>query len=66
MGNLSAELLDATLESIRPMPKAPPRKTSNRGRKERECEVLTSSPIMAQLREEQETSAQKKKAKEAK
>lgn len=59
--NLSAEFLDTTLEDLRPFAKAPPRKQSNRGRKKRRSEILTSSPVMAQLREEQAASEKKGK-----
>lgn len=65
MANLSTEVVDATLESIRPFPKAPPRKATNRGRKKRHTEILTSSPVMQQLRQEQESKAKKKVSKEA-
>lgn len=39
------DILNATLESIRPLPKAQPRKKSTRGRKKRRSEILTSSPV---------------------
>lgn len=64
--NLSAEQLNATLESIRPFPQAAERKKSNRGRKKRHSEILTSSPVLAELRKEQEAKESRKAAVEAK
>lgn len=66
VSNMSTEELNASLESVRPLPTAPERKTSNRGRKKRRSEVLTSSPVLAELCEEQDTRANRKAAVEAK
>lgn len=64
--DMSVEVLNATIENIRPYPKAAARKRSNRRRKTRKSEILTSSPVMKQLREEQEKSSKKKADAEAK
>lgn len=64
--DLSNSILNSTLEFIRPLPKTAQRKPSNRGRKKRHTEILTTSPVMKRLREEQEASAKKKTAQAAK
>lgn len=65
--DVSEDVLNATLENIRPYPKAAPRKsTPRRGRKTRRSEILTSSPVLNELRKEQEATAKKKAEKEAK
>lgn len=55
--DISAE---AVLEHLRPFPKAPPRKFTNRGRKRRATAVLTDEEELKALRTEQEANAAKK------
>lgn len=55
------EVLNSTLESIRPLPKAGPRKQTRRGRKRRKTAIVTDSPEMKQLATEQAASKHKKK-----
>lgn len=49
-----------TLKQIAPFPKAKPRIQSNRGRKTRKTAILTDAAVMAELRSEQDASANKK------
>lgn len=52
-------------EAIRPLPKAPPRK-SNRGRKTRKSTIYTDTPEKEEIREEYEAKLRKNKAKQVK
>lgn len=54
------------IEDIRPFPKAPLRKPSNRGRKRRKAALLTDAVMLESLRAEQAAAAQKKSDTEAK
>lgn len=51
-------------EQVRPLPKAPPRKTSNRGRKTRQSTVYTDTPEKAVIEEEAKERERKKRAKD--
>ena len=54
------EVLNSTLESVRPLPKAGPRKQTRRGRKHRKTAIVADSPEMKQSATEQAASKQKK------
>lgn len=56
----SLENLNATLETIRPFPKAGARKQNRRGRKRRRSAILTSKDMMNELAAEQAKSKQKR------
>ncbi|KAJ8737171.1 hypothetical protein PYW07_000442 [Mythimna separata] len=53
-------------ESVRPYPKAPPRLTTNKGRKKRKSTIYTDTPEKETIRKETEEKERKKKAKGAK
>lgn len=58
--NLMDEELRRSLEELQPLPKAGPRKRSNRGRKTRKTAIATDEVVMESLRVEQQASADKK------
>lgn len=51
-------------EEVRPFPKAPPRKTSNRGRKTRKSAIYTDTPEKEAIRNEYEEKERRMKAKQ--
>ncbi|XP_022834565.1 uncharacterized protein LOC111362221 [Spodoptera litura] len=51
-------------ESDRPLPKAPPRKTTNRGRKKRQTAIYTDTPEKDAIQKEAEEAEKRKKAKQ--
>lgn len=53
-------------EAVRPLPKAPPRKLTNRGRKTRKSTIYTDTPEKEKIREEHENKLKRTKAKQVK
>ncbi|KAL0858974.1 hypothetical protein ABMA27_010833 [Loxostege sticticalis] len=53
-------------EGIRPLPKAPPRKSTTKGRKKRKSAIWTDTPEKESIRKEHEEIERKKKAKQVK
>lgn len=53
-------------DAIRPLPKAPPRKLTNRGRKTRKSTIYTDSPEKEEIRREYENRLKRTKAKQIK
>lgn len=48
-------------ERVRPLPKAPPRKTTSRGRKKRKTAIWTDTPEKESIRKEQEVTERRRK-----
>jgi hypothetical protein len=61
----SAFVVVFTPEAVRPLPKAPPRK-SNKGRKTRKSIIYTDTPEKEEIRKEHETRLKRTKAKQVK
>ncbi|CAH1993780.1 unnamed protein product [Acanthoscelides obtectus] len=53
-------------EAVRPLPKAPPRKSTNRGRKTRKSTIYTDTPEKEEIRREHENRLKRTKAKQVK
>lgn len=62
----STSLLTFSPEELRPFPKAPPRKTKNRGRKTRKSTIYTDTPEKEEMRKECEKRIKRINAKQVK